>query len=85
MSKITLYGFETGCVFCDKAKETLNNRGVSFEFVDVSESDQFLEFFKTVHDTVPQIYVDGVAQEGGSEAAEVVGDTFVEDETSDWL
>lgn len=75
MVNIVVYGFEKGCKFCDEAKNTLYNRGVAFKFVDVTKDENFKEFFKTVHTQVPQIYVNGICQSGGSKAADHVGET----------
>lgn len=71
-NEITVYGFTVGCKYCDIAKNTLSDRGVDFDFIDIREDINMLALFKKVHDTVPQIYCDGV-HIGGSEAAEFVG------------
>lgn len=57
--EVVVYGKSSGCSFCDKAKSELTEAGVRFKYVDVFASEDFLEFFKTKHETVPQIYVDG--------------------------
>lgn len=71
-NEITVYGFIIGCKYCDIAKDTLRERGVDFKFVNIRQDINMLAMFKKVHDTVPQIYCDGVHM-GGSEAAEFVG------------
>lgn len=82
MDSVVVYGRDTGCKFCDIAKKNLHNRGVKFKFVDVSKDDNFKEFFKSIHTTVPQIYLNGVHR-GGSEASLVVGKTQIFEEEVD--
>lgn len=82
MSKsVVVYGVSEGCRFCNIAKQTLHERGIPFKFVDISQDGNFLEFFKTVHTTVPQIYVNGKVVEGGSEAAKTIN---IEEEILDF-
>ena len=60
------------CKFCKLAVEVLDNRGVDYEFVDLSLNPELLELSKMHHQTIPQIYEDGV-HKGGSDAANYVG------------
>lgn len=69
---VVVYGIKEGCPFCDLAKNKLEERGVPFEFVDVKDDQHLFRFFKSVHDTVPQIYEDG-KHIGDSKAALTVG------------
>lgn len=70
---ILVYGRTTPpCKFCKLATGVLDDRGVDYEFVDLSLNPELLELFKMHHQTVPQIYEDGV-HKGGSEAANYVG------------
>ena len=70
---IVVYGLPSAqCRYCKDAKDVLNQRGIPFRFVDISQSVEFVEFFKTKHKTVPQIYVDG-EHVGDSSKAHTVG------------
>lgn len=68
MKKVVIYG-KKKCPHCDVAKNTLNERGVKFDYIDVGEDKISLIFLKGMGFTkVPQIFVDNISV-GGSEAA----------------
>ena len=56
----TIYTIDN-CIYCVKAKNTLQNRGVMIEEIKVGQDisrEDFLEKFPNVR-TVPQIIIDG--------------------------
>ena len=68
MKKVVVYG-KKKCPHCDVAKNTLNERGIAFDYIDVGEDSVALELIKGMGFTkVPQIFVDNISV-GGSEAA----------------
>jgi glutaredoxin 3 len=54
------------CPYCDAAKELLRSKGVLFQEIDISASDQLREemIFKSQRKTVPQIFI-GKTHVGG--------------------
>lgn len=72
MSKIVVYG-KPNCPFCTKAINTLQERNVTFKYIDISVDKEAEDFIKTNnHKTVPQIYVDG-KYHGESDSAKTAG------------
>lgn len=70
---VLVYGRSTPpCKFCKLATETLDKRGVDYEYVDLSLNPELLELFKMHHKTIPQIYENGT-HKGDSDAANYVG------------
>ena len=57
--KVVVYTFET-CPFCIKAKRLLNNKGVEFKEVDITNDSNKLKELKSITNsgTVPQVFVD---------------------------
>lgn len=71
--KITIFGIIEGCEYCDIAKEVFTSNGIDFKFIDIQEDVNIYSLFKKIHDTVPQIYKNGIHL-GGSEAAQFLCD-----------
>lgn len=59
MKEVIIYTFET-CPFCIRAKRLLNNKGVEFTEIDITNEKYKLNELKTMTNcsTVPQIFVD---------------------------
>ena len=57
--KVVVYTFET-CPFCVRVKRLLDNKGVSFKEIDITNDNNKLNELKSVTScgTVPQIFVD---------------------------
>ena len=54
-----IYG-KPNCQFCDLAKNTLDRLSQSYDYVDVSQDEQSLNFLKAKgFKTIPQIYHNG--------------------------
>jgi len=59
MTKVTVYR-TIYCPFCDAAERYLDQKGVSFECIDVSDpEDKMALKTRTGWRTVPQIFIDG--------------------------
>lgn len=56
---ITIYTFNT-CPYCKRAKRLMDNKGVEYEEIEISNDREKLEELKkkTNSGTVPQIFVD---------------------------
>ena len=57
---VTVYG-RTGCTYCDKAKELLEYKEISYNYIDINEDfDAALELKNKygMFKTVPQIVID---------------------------
>lgn len=56
--KVKIYTFKT-CPFCIRAKRLLDNKGIDYEEIDISNQKDKLEELeaKTNSSTVPQIFV----------------------------
>ncbi|MTI48409.1 glutaredoxin 3 [Sporosalibacterium faouarense] len=56
--KVVIYTFET-CPFCKRAKRLLNNKGIDFKEIEISDDDAKLDELEqqTGCSTVPQIFV----------------------------
>jgi len=82
---VLVYGRSTPpCKFCKLAVATLDQRGVDYEYVDLSLNPELLELFKMHHKTIPQIYEDG-EYAGDSSAANFVGRSQAEhNDPLDW-
>ena len=76
---IYIYGRETGCKFCDIAKDNLIKRWVDFRFIDIDNDDNLKRIFKKAHTTVPQVYEDDMYL-GDSSVTETCGTSPVESE-----
>lgn len=64
------------CPFCTKAKALLQQRGLEYEEIKISEDDDAMWdnlYKRSKMKTVPQIYVDGVILGGYTELAELDG------------
>lgn len=59
MKKVIIYTFET-CPFCIRAKRLLNNKGIEFTEIDITNEKYKLYELKTKTNssTVPQIFID---------------------------
>jgi len=59
------------CPYCVRAKRLLDERGIAYEEIDVSESDDVREdaIRRSGRRTVPQIFIDGRAIGGYEELA----------------
>lgn len=54
-----IYG-KPSCKFCEMAKQTLDDRFVSYRYIDVSQDEKSLGFLKSNNfRSVPQIYHNG--------------------------
>ena len=70
---IVVYG-KDNCVFCEKAKDLLQSKGLSYEYIDVYEDDDALVMFQEKGlKTVPQIWVDHHRVGGYTELVEYLG------------
>lgn len=61
--KFVIYGRTVpNCIYCDKAKETLDSiQYAEYTFIDVTADPRLLDWFKEVdtrHTTFPQVYVE---------------------------
>jgi len=58
MAKVTVY-VTTYCPYCDAAKALLNQKGIEYEVIDVTDPDKKMDLKKrTGWMTVPQIFID---------------------------
>ncbi len=71
LPKVATIFTKNGCSFCAKAKEKLQNAGISYEEINISNSNITSRTLRAVAkaDTVPQIFIDG-EYIGGSEDLE---------------
>lgn len=70
---IVVYG-KDNCVFCEKAKDLLQSKGLSYEYIDVYEDDSALVMFRERgFKTVPQIWIDHHHVGGYTELVEYLG------------
>lgn len=70
---IVVYG-KDNCVFCEKAKDLLQSKGLSYEYIDVYEDESALTMFQENGlKTVPQIWVDHHHVGGYTELVEYLG------------
>lgn len=73
--EVVVYG-KPNCPFCEKAKDTLNNKNIEYKYIDISEDEQAYKFIKVDNgfSTVPQIFVNG-EYHGESDSAGTVGES----------
>lgn len=61
-NKITIFGYATGCVFCDMAKRLCTTRQLSFEFIELARDNETDEQLKN-RDKLNKIISDrGISQ-----------------------
>lgn len=72
--EVVVYG-KPSCPFCDKAKDILNNKGIDYKYIDITQDAEAYNFIKVEKGfaTVPQIFVNG-EYHGESDSANTVGD-----------
>ena len=71
--EVIVYG-KPNCPYCDKAKATLEDRGIEYKYLDIVEDPTLKEFLvEKGLKTVPQIFVNE-EYHGESESAGTVGD-----------
>ncbi len=74
--EVVVYG-KPDCPFCVKAKDILDNKNISYTYIDIAESPSEKEFLvEKGLKTVPQIFVNG-EYHGESDSAESVGESEV--------
>lgn len=65
--KIEIYGFGNGCVYCDKAVDLLNDKGLEYTFKDIKTDMDLRNELQEVRgldslkgQTVPQVFINDV-------------------------
>jgi glutaredoxin len=58
------------CFYCKNLKKNLDKWGMSYQEVNISNSEDAMKWFKSAgHTTVPQLYFDGVDVQRGESTA----------------
>lgn len=72
--KIEIYGFGSGCIYCDKAMGLLDDKGLDYIFKDIKEDMSLRKELQEVRgleslkgQTVPQVFINDVYIGGYSE------------------
>lgn len=73
---LTIYT-KPNCIFCNRAKKLLDQKGISYDVIDVTQDAESLAFLKrNGHTSVPQLYQNSTLfVDGGFEGLAKLSDT----------
>ena len=63
---------EPPCVYCDNLKKLLDEKGVNYQYKDISDEEVFVEYCSFRLRTVPAVFEDGKYLGGFTEMKELI-------------